>query len=86
MNQHEKLEFLLSTPNILASLMCMFGLAFHANILFSLGFIPFIIINLKRNDKMHARYFIIIWMMAVFGVVAHLMGWDLPGILMEMIS
>lgn len=81
MNQHEKLEFLLSTPNILASLMYMFGLAFHANILFSLGFIPFIYRNYKQGDKVQLNYFIFLWVLAVMGVVIHVMGWNVEDLL-----
>lgn len=85
MNSTEKLELLLATPNILASLMCMFGLSFYANILFSIGFIPFILLNIKRKDKTHTVYFIIIWIMAIVGVIAYLLGWNLPGIFTKII-
>ena len=85
MTQSNKLEFLLATPNILAQFACMANLAFYANVLYSVGYLPFIWRNYKRGDKFQLNYFSFIWVMAVFGVVAYLMGWDLPGILMELI-
>lgn len=73
-------ENLISLPNILASLMCMFGLAFHANVLFSFGFLPFIWRNHKKGDKVQKTYFIILEVMAVIGVILHLMGWSIEEI------
>jgi uncharacterized membrane protein len=78
------LELLITLPNILASIMCMFGLAYQANILFSIGFIPFIYRNYKQGDKVQLRYFIFLWVLAVVGVILHWVGWSVED-LMELI-
>jgi hypothetical protein len=77
MDSKEKLEFLLSIPNIAASFMCMAGFAYYANILFCIGFPPFIIINLRRNDRVHTFYFTLLWCMSLLGVLLYLMKWDI---------
>jgi len=79
--KNDNIELLLTIPNILASLMCMFNLAFYANILFCIGFLPFIVINYKRRDNMHLFYFSVLWVMSICGVVLYLMGWSIEDLI-----
>ena len=84
MNQESK-DNILTYPNLLASLMCMFEFAYYANILFFVGFIPFIWRNYKQNDRVQMKYFIKLWLMAIGGIVIHLIGWNLSEIFKELI-
>lgn len=79
------LNLLIPLPNILAQFACTFNQAFYANVLYCIGYPPFMYRNWKRGDNMQLGYFSFLWALSVFGVVAYLMGWDLAGILMEMI-
>jgi len=70
------LELLITLPNILAQFACMVNKAFYANLIYCVGYIPFIYRNHKRGDNIQKWYFIFLWVMSICGVVLYLMGWS----------
>ena len=71
------IELLLQLPNICAQFACMVDQAYYANLLYTVGYLPFIHRNYKKGDMFHLRYFAFLWTMSIAGVVMHLMGWSL---------
>lgn len=74
------LEFLIPIPNILAQFACMIDQAYYANILYSVGYLPFMYRNYKRGDKFQLCYFSFLWVMSIFGIILHLIGWSIMDI------
>jgi hypothetical protein len=80
------IEFLIPLPNILAQFAITCNQAYYANLLYCIGYPPFMYRNWKRGDNLQLGYFSLLWVLSALGVVSYLMGWDLSGILMEMIE
>ena len=75
------LELLIPLPNVLAQFACMVDQAYYANLLYSVGYLPFMHRNYKRGDRFQLGYFTFLWVMALVGVVMHLKGWSLISLL-----
>lgn len=63
---------LLAIPNILAQFMSSLNKAFYANLIYSIGYIPFIWHNIKIGDPFQIKYFSLLEVLAVSGVIWHL--------------
>lgn len=75
------LEFLIPIPNILAQFACMVDQAYYANILYSVGYLPFMHRNYKRGDRVQLYYFSFLWAMSICGVILYLTGWSIEDLI-----
>ena len=62
------LELLIPLPNLYAAYTLSQNNAYKTNLIYSLGYIPFIIYNIHIKEVWRACYFLINWILAVRGV------------------
>lgn len=62
------IELLIPLPNILAQVAITLDKALYANLLYVIGYPPFIYRNWKQGDKIQLGYFSFLWVLSVVGV------------------
>jgi len=62
------LELLIPLPNLYAAYTLSKNDAYKTNLIYSLGYIPFILYNIHIKEVWQAGYFLINWILAVRGV------------------
>ena len=74
-------ELLIPLPNILAQFACMVNQAFYANLIYCIGYPPFMWRNYKRGDRVQLYYFSFLWVMSICGVILYLTGWSIEDLI-----
>jgi hypothetical protein len=69
------IELLIPLPNILAQFAITCNQAYYANLLYCIGYPPFMYRNWKRGDKIQFGYFSFLWVLSILGVFMYVMGW-----------
>ena len=62
------IELLIPIPNLYAAYTLSENNAYKTNLIYSVGYLPFIAYNLHINEFWQAGYFLVNWVLAVKGV------------------
>ena len=63
------IELLIPIPNLYAAYTLSENNAYKTNLIYSFGYLPFIVYNLHINEFWQAGYFLVNWVLAVKGVL-----------------